>query len=360
LSGQSAVEEKAVNPEAPLVLRLFGPFDAQVNGRPLPPLRSRRGQWLLALLILRHGREVERGWLAGTLWPDNPESQALYNLRRNLVSLRHALGVEAGRLRAPTPHTLSLDLQGAEADVAAFDAAITQGDAPSLRRAVALYRGPLLEGCGEEWAFPERQAREGAYLSALEQLADRALTDRDVPAAEGYLRQAAAVDPLRESAQRALMQALAVGGNDAAALLTYRELRLRLHRELNAEPDPETTVLFQQIRAEARRRAASPASGVGCEAPGDRGRGSGAAPAPSLRMPGAAWVRPARFTSPVAGDPLHEAIPHNLPLQLTRFVGREDQIAEVMDWLTTHRLVTLTGIGGCGKTRLALQVATHL
>jgi predicted ATPase/class 3 adenylate cyclase len=65
-----------------------------------------------------------------------------------------------------------------------------------------------------------------------------------------------AVDPLRESAQRALMQALAAGGNYAAALLTYRELRLLLHRELNAQPDPETQALFEQLRAEARDKAA--------------------------------------------------------------------------------------------------------
>ena len=63
-------------------------------------------------------------------------------------------------------------------------------------------------------------------------------------AAERHLRRAVAVDPLRERAQRALMQALAAGGNYAAALLAYRELRLRLHRELNAEPDPETQALF--------------------------------------------------------------------------------------------------------------------
>ena len=64
------------------------------------------------------------------------------------------------------------------------------------------------------------------------------------------------MDPLRESAQRALMQALAAGGSYAAALLVYRELRQRLHRELNAEPDAETQTLFQQLRREARRLAA--------------------------------------------------------------------------------------------------------
>src|SRR5438552_744024 len=76
--------------------------------------------------------------------------------------------------------------------------------------------------------------------------------------AERHLRQAVAADPLRETAQRALMQALAAGGNYAAALLVYRELRLRLHREVNAEPHSETRALFEQLRAEARQAPHGP------------------------------------------------------------------------------------------------------
>src|SRR5882724_11832206 len=77
---------------SPLTIQLFGPMDVQCHGAPLPRLRSRNGLWLLALLTLRHGREVERAWLAGTLWPDSEESLALYNLRRELTHLRRALG----------------------------------------------------------------------------------------------------------------------------------------------------------------------------------------------------------------------------------------------------------------------------
>src|SRR5207249_7023938 len=58
---------------APLSLCLFGPFEARVNGVPLARLRSRKGYWLLALLTLRNGTEVERSWVAGTLWPDSPQ-----------------------------------------------------------------------------------------------------------------------------------------------------------------------------------------------------------------------------------------------------------------------------------------------
>src|SRR5712692_7383037 len=121
---------------------------------------------------------------------------------------------------------------------------MARGDPESLAAALTLYRGPLLEGCVEEWAFQERQGREQAYLQALEQLAGLAQARGDVAEAERYLRMVVAVDPLRESAQRALMAVLAAGGNYAAALLAYRELRLRLYRELNAEPDPETKALL--------------------------------------------------------------------------------------------------------------------
>jgi predicted ATPase/DNA-binding SARP family transcriptional activator len=307
---------------SPLFLRLFGPFEAMCHGEPLPGVRVRRGHWLLALLVLRHGREVERSWLAGTLWPESGEAQAFSSLRSMIAAVRQALGLNACRLRSPTPATLCLDLSGMEVDLLAFDAAVAQGDEAALSRAVALYRGPLLEGCAEEWIFQDRQAREQAYLHALETLAAAALARGELETAERQLRQAAVTDPLRESTQRTLMQTLAAGGNYAAALLTYRELRLRLHRELNAEPDPETQALFQQIRTEARSKSA-------------------------LGAPVAATLEPG---------------PNNLPVQPTPLVGRERELATVQQFLLREeaRLVTLTGPAGVGKTRLGLQVAAEL
>jgi predicted ATPase/class 3 adenylate cyclase len=490
---------------SPLALRLFGPFEARWNGDPLPPLRTRKGQWLFALLALRAGQEVERAWLAGLLWPESSEAQALANLRNSLTDLRGALGPEEARLRSPTPRTLCLDLTGAEIDVIAFDTAVAHGDALALERAVALYRGPLLEGCTEEWAFHERQVREQAYLAASESLAEHAMAAGDPAAAERHLRRVVAIDPLRESAQRALLRALAAGGNYGAALLAYRELRLRLHRDLHAEPDPETTALFQQIRVEARgkagRASTHPTCSVATPIPEDTVtflftdvEGSTrlweehpdamraallrhdtllhhaievhgghvfktfgdqfcaafttapdaleAALAAQRTLQAELWdtVAPSRIRVRMAlhtgaaevresdyfGPPLNrvarllaathggqvllslaaaelvrdhlpegvslrdmgerrlqdlvrperifqlvtpelpadfpplrslEAFPNNLPLQLTSFIGRGREMAEVKQLLATHRLLTLTGVGGCGKTRLALQVA---
>jgi predicted ATPase/DNA-binding SARP family transcriptional activator len=506
----------------PFTLRLLGPFEALVNGVPLPRLHSRKGHWLLALLALRAGRELERDWLACLLWPDSPEAEARASLRNSLADLRRALGPAAARLQSPTRRTLCLDLAGAAVDVRAFDAALARGQersddgGASLEQAVALYRGPLLEDCAEEWAFEERQRYGQAYLTARETLAAQALAAGDPAAAERHLRLAVATDPLRESAQRALMQALAAGGSYAAALLVYRDLRQRLHREIHAEPDPETQALFQQIRAEAREKAGvgHRVSGVesgpsdtrhpmpdtllaedtvtflftdiegstqlwerhpaaarnvfarhdallrqAIEAHGGRvfktvgdqlcaafatapstlaaalaGQSAlqaepwGEVGALRVRMAlhtgaaeereedyfGPALSRVARLlaaghggqvllsqaTCELVRDALpegvslldlgehrlkdlqqpvhlfqlsHPALPadfppvrslqawaHNLPVQLTRFIGREQAIAEVKERLAATHLLTLTGAGGCGKTRLALQMAADL
>jgi DNA-binding SARP family transcriptional activator len=264
----------------PLEIRLFGPLEVRLHGSPLPRLRSRKGHWLIALLALRAGREVERAWLVSTLWPDSTEEAALANLRNSLVDLRHALGDLKDRLRSPTPYTLSLDLSGADADVLAFDQAIARGDVSSLEQAVALYRGPLLEDCAEAWAFEERQVREQAYLAALDTLANRAMAAGEPAASERYLRRAVAVDPLRESAQRALMETLARAGNVAAALQIYQELRLLLQRELNAEPDPATRALFLSLRSRAKPVEAAPSLGTPPRADGGSERTDPAAPEP--------------------------------------------------------------------------------
>src|SRR5215218_10277366 len=108
-----AVDAPAPGVETPgLEIRLFGPLEVRIGPHPLPRLRTRKGLWLLALLALRAGRDVERDWLAGTLWPDGDEADARRSLRQSLHDLRLALGSEAGRLSGETPRTLRLDLLG--------------------------------------------------------------------------------------------------------------------------------------------------------------------------------------------------------------------------------------------------------
>src|SRR5580704_2752220 len=124
-----------------LAITLFGPMQVRVHGLPLPPLRSHKPLWLLALLTLRANRPVEREWLAGTLWPDLDQSRAYANMRPILSELRRALGDQGRRLQIPDRQSVLLDLTGAAVDALQFDAAIVSGTLSDLGRAVSLYRG---------------------------------------------------------------------------------------------------------------------------------------------------------------------------------------------------------------------------
>jgi DNA-binding SARP family transcriptional activator len=320
--------------EVPLLtLRLLGSFQVRVNGADPARTRSRKAQRLLALLALRAGCEVERSWLAGTLWPDHSTSAALTLMRRELTDLRRALGPAARLIAAPTPRMLRLDPAEAAIDTLRFDAAIGSDVPAALEEAVSLYHGPLLEGWTEEWVIEARQTRERAYRHALATLAAQAAARGDDEAAERYLRRILAADPTCEETARTLMRRLAERGSRAAALQLYRDLRELLHREMNAAPDPQTTALFQQLRDPVRAGA-----------PPGAGKRAGA---PRL-SPSPRSAQPARPSG------------SRLPVPLTRFIGRERERARVKRLLTRERLVTLTGAGGCGKTRLALQVAADL
>jgi predicted ATPase/DNA-binding SARP family transcriptional activator/Tfp pilus assembly protein PilF len=304
----------------PFSVHLLGPCEVRIEGEPLPRLRSRKVLWLLALLALRQGRAAERSWLVATLWPESMETQAMYNLRQALTDLRRALGAQSERLQSPDRHTLLLDLSAADVDLIAFDSLIKNGDITALEQAVGLYRGPLLEGCTEEWVVSERAFREQAYLNALERLAEQELAAGDAANAILSLRRLLIVDPLAERASRLLMQALADLGDQAGLIQAYREIRLLLRSELQAEPAPETTALYRQLRRKAQ------------EIP------------PGTILPRA----PARRPTPRLFHPL------------TEMVGRDEQISEIAKRLRRRRLVTLTGPGGIGKTRLAIAVAEEL
>lgn len=317
----------------PILIHLFGPPEIRVNGEPLPRLKTRKGLYILVLLTLRQGREVERNWLAGTLWPENEETTALTYLRQALTDLRHALGDAAGRLLSPSPRTLRLDLDGPAADVdfIRFEQCRKRGDTASLEQAIALYRGPLLEGWAEEWLLGEREACEQSYLGALESLARQATEARD---SVRYLRLIVAAEPLRESACRALMEALAATRDYGAVTEAYRCLRTALRREINAEPSAETRALFARLRAEARRGA------TGISASGREN------------------VPIQTGTSPVAGRAANRAV--SLPRPLSEFIGRVREVDALKRALMVSRLVTLTGIGGVGKTRLSLRTAEEV
>src|SRR5580704_11005059 len=103
MSLSSETTATALTPIPDLQARLFGPLTVHVEGAPMPRLRVRKGGWLLALLVLKHERPVDRAWLAATLWPDSDHRESLKNLRNTLSELRHALGPQQSRLYAPSP-----------------------------------------------------------------------------------------------------------------------------------------------------------------------------------------------------------------------------------------------------------------
>ena len=233
-----------------LQIQLFGTFQVKVQGEALPRMRSKMERRLLMLLALKAAKPVAREWLAQTLWPDSEPTLALYNLRRSLVNLRQALGPAAPRLSAPSPQTLCLDLGAEELDLLAFDAALAADSPAGREKAVAVYAGPFLQECSEEWAFLERVRYEQAYLGALERLASEAQEHHPALAVRN-LRLLIASDPLREGAHAALMQALADCGDYSAVTQVYRDLRLLLHRELNAAPAAETEALYRRLKQQA-------------------------------------------------------------------------------------------------------------
>ena len=310
-----------------LQILLFGGFELLQNGIPLPSTRTRTEQWLLALLVLRANKTVERAWLAGTLWPHTSPEQGFNNLRRSLSNLRQVLGSEAYRLLSPNTLTITFDLAGAFCDAVAFDAACARQDVASLREAVTLYRGSLLPECEADWLVSERESREQAYLKALETLAAQARQEGRAQEAVACLRQAVSLDPYRETLQCALLEALAAQGDRAGMTLAYRQFRLLLHDQLQSEPSEQTRALYLRLREEKGPRRS--------EEPSQRSE-SYNAPSPE------------------------RAVLLHIPRPVSGLVGRQEECAEVARLLAGTRLLTLTGTGGVGKTRLALDVAARM
>jgi predicted ATPase/DNA-binding SARP family transcriptional activator len=297
----------------PFTMRLFGTFDILCAGAPLPHLQRQLARWLLALLTLRHGKPVERSWLAAMLLE---QEQQRSSLTVALSELRAALGTEAWRLSG-TSQTLCLDLFGAEVDVLAFDGAIIKGDSDSLQWAVALYTAPLLEDCSALWAAEERDRRHEAYLNALETLARRALADGDHRGAVSWLRKAVSVDDLHQSLHRLLMQTLAREGAYTAVAEVYQRLAARLFKLYKLKPEDQTIQVYQDIQQRADRKPAI--------------------------------VR--------VEEPKEETAQLTIPHPLTALLGRGGELLSLKALVTMERLVTLAGPGGVGKTRLAMEVA---
>ena len=252
-----------------LSIRLFGGFRAQHGrGRPLA-IRRKKAQALLAYLAMHPGQACPRDSLAGLLWSGTTDEHARHNLRQTLFALRQAVD--------PDPFIVDGELVGlretaVDVDVAAFERGAGQGTREALREAAALYRGELLEGLRideapfDDWLAAERQRSRELVLTALEKLLAMDLAAGALEPATGTALRLLALDPLRESVHRTLMDLYVRQGRRTAALRQYQQCAEALRRELQVEPEAATTRRFQEILGDAPpgdpRRPAAPGPGV--------------------------------------------------------------------------------------------------
>lgn len=263
---------------------------------------------MLAYLAIESGHAHRREKLAGLFWPERPERSARHDLRQALFDLRGAIG---DRHASPpcliiTPQTLQINAESDYwLDVTEFtglvDACEThdhrflsacEACVGRLHGAVALYRGGFLEGFSlpdsaafEEWALLERERLQRFVVDTLQRVAEWDERRGEHEEALGHIRRWVELEPWQEEAHRQLMRVLAQNGQRSAALAQYEACRSALAKELDTGLEEETTALYERIR--------------------DR-----------------------------AGPDVRSRTPsHNLPGQLTPFVGRETDLAAIKERL---------------------------
>jgi predicted ATPase/DNA-binding SARP family transcriptional activator len=330
-----------------LALSLLGPFEATLDGQRLPHFAYEKVRLLLAYLAVEARYVHHRSTLAALLWPDQSGAVARGNLRKALLSLRQILGDHL----APAPFLIAtrntihfnragdytLDTVAFAAQIDAYaqrhpaDDRLCTQCLPLLEQAVALYRVPFLDeanlpGCEafEDWAAPIRERLHLQAVNACSAITAYYEQQRHWEQVQRYAWRQLTLEPWNENAHCALMRALAHSGQRGAALQQYERCRKVLAEALGVlEVEPATTALYEQIRSGAL--GPSEPAVLTSSAPGRR------------EVPG----------------------PGNLPAPLTGLVGRQREILAAGELLTREavRLVCFTGVGGTGKTRLALAVA---
>ncbi|MGD8727604.1 MAG: BTAD domain-containing putative transcriptional regulator, partial [Gemmatimonadales bacterium] len=231
--------------------RLLGPVELTIDGRPpQPDLLWRKNLALLVYLARSPKRRRTRQHLMGLLWPEKSETSARQSLREAIRILRKALGKNG----LSTEHDQVQLVEGAvHLDTEDFEALEQAADWPAIAAAV---QGEFLEGFGvpdasafEDWLAAERDTWRRRALDALVAGAGSALARGQAGTAADWARRALHLDPGSDAAARMAMTALAVEGDRAAALECYERLAGRL-AEVGAEPEAETRVLAERVKAE--------------------------------------------------------------------------------------------------------------
>ena len=307
--------------QEPLEIRVLGPFEVLTGGTAADVGGFKR-RGLLAMLALRQERVTGVDALIDALWGEELPSAPRNALHHHVARLRGALGADSivGSADGYALKEAHVDAVRFEELLADARSALRDGHVPAAADAVAsalaLWRGPALEGLtGTAWFSAEARRLETLRVDALEEDFEVRLALGEHRELEPALRSALADNLFRERLWGQLMLALYRSGRQADALETFQEARSVLADELGLEPGPELRRLQDAILA---------------------------------HDPGIAVV------------PVVRRRRGNLPAPSTSFVGREEELGEVAALLRDHRVVTLTGPPGVGKSRLALETARSL
>ncbi|MEV7966862.1 BTAD domain-containing putative transcriptional regulator [Sphaerisporangium sp. NPDC088356] len=324
---------------AGLQFSVLGPLTATRDGERLD-LGGSRVKAVVATLLIAQGKVVTAERIVEAVWGEQAPNSVMASLYSYVTKLRKSL--EPGRpSRAPTG---ILDRQGPgyvlrvrpeSVDAERFAALAERGArllaedpataAESLQTALGLWRGPAYVDLGDSDVATAEVARlENARLAARQDHAAALLAMGSAVPAVGELEALVRQHPLAERSWELLALALYRGGRQGDALAALRAARERLIDELGVDPGPslramETAVLRQD--------------------------------------PALDWQRPRETVALAEPVEQREAPGPRLPAPLTRLIGGEGAVSTVTGLLATHRLVTITGVGGAGKSRLALEVA---
>ena len=323
---------------AELSLALLGPPAVSRDGRPVT-FDTRKAIALLALLAVT-GREHSREELADLLWPEADAAKARASLRRTLSVTASALGAGLTISRA----AVTLELATVRVDVREFETLIARPDAASLEQAAQLYRddflsGFVLRGCPdfEEWQDSVAEGLRQSLARGLQRLVAACIAAGDLERATGHARRWLQLDPLHEPAHQAIIRLHGWADQRSAAMRQYRSLVRVLDRELAVRPLPETTKLYDDVRA--GRLGPPPAP---------------SAPPPSLVRAGEPAADDADAMAETAETAEASGAAGVWPL-----LGRDRELAVLRAaWQATGgtgRVVAIAGQAGSGKTRLITE-----
>ncbi|MFD1531283.1 BTAD domain-containing putative transcriptional regulator [Pseudonocardia aurantiaca] len=310
---------------------LLGPVAVWTSDRVPVAVPGLKVRALLADLLVHDGRPVSADRLIDDLWGERPPGNPAAALSVKVSQLRRALEDAEPGGRDLVVHTPSGYLLRATSDADTFRSLLAEAEgtadprtrAELLTDALATWRGAALADFADEpFAAAAITRLAEQRLTAQEDRAEARLELGEHAALAGELGALLAEHPLRERLRAAQMRALYRSGRPSEALACYNELRTLLADELGLEPGAELAALQRAILTQD----------------------------PALAAP---------VVAPVAAPPTAWA-GSNLPEPLTDLIGRDAAIADVCDRLQSDRLVTLTGPGGVGKTRLAVETARRV